>query len=1106
MSNFQDLINTHFTSVVKTRGYEYYEDDRVTNIRLMKNFVLASVKGTEIYDVRLVFNKDLVPETLLCSCPFEGEKLCKHIAAVFYKLNSFGFFTAKYYKEQIGKSIDGDKPNFNVFQIRPVESVTSVVEIKPEIKSDVADLEVRRQKLNALIEAKRQEEEFSRLKSTFNLLTYDKANHTKETNYKISFGLEIKGYRTKFFVFRERIKKDGTPDGNRSIISKLNHSLIKDFSLEEQLLIKLLSTQNFECFMLVTEKEAAARKNSSESKSIFDEILNYLRRKDVYLLKGYRDTSIKLLFHEDVARATVQIDEDDKGFVLSLNISVNGQPLDSSSKFIPVINSPLWLLHSNTLYKVGNLTYEQFYPFYSANGKISVSNKYINYFEDTLLPQIASSLDLVSSKYEVFELNEIPTKQIYFEEKDDSVLGTLKFTYGQSEVHFNERETVFSFFKDSKIHKINRDKTYEEQAYYELTRFKIKFFENGTFVPKSNVLDFLFEAVPALKELGFEIIGIENLKKYQPRFDNLKIKYAISSGVDWFDLEAEVTFGNILVPFEDLLSAVKNKKRYLRLSDGSVGLLPEEWIKKFAKNFLLGEEMDNSLRLSKSQINVLAQLIESEENISSDKKFKDYIDKLNSFEKTKRHKVSPLFIGKLRRYQKAGYDWLHFLQEFGFGGILADDMGLGKTIQILAMMCKQKERKLSKPNLIIAPTSVLFNWINEIQKFAPSLTVLSHYGTLRKKDEDSYFENFDIILTTYTTALKDIAFLRQIEFNYVILDESQKIKNPFAQTSKAVAKLTADNKLCLTGTPIENNLLELWSQMNFLNPGILGSIKNFNEDFRIPIEKENSIEKTEYLKRLIFPFILRRTKDVVAKELPEKSEIIHYCEMTEEQNNTYDIWRDSIRSEILTSIENNGVKKSSFKVLEGLLRLRQICNHPKLVDNKYSHLSGKFEEFKELIVEVTSEGHKVLVFSQFVQMLDILKIYLQRIKIKHEYLTGSTKDRESCVNNFQNNPDVKVFLISLKAGGFGLNLTAADYVFHIDPWWNPAVELQATDRSHRIGQDKKVFVYKFITKNSVEEKILLLQDKKKKVVEAVLASESGVFKNLTKEDIEHLLS
>jgi len=431
-------------------------------------------------------------------------------------------------------------------------------------------------------------------------------------------------------------------------------------------------------------------------------------------------------------------------------------------------------------------------------------------------------------------------------------------------------------------------------------------------------------------------------------------------------------------------------------------------------------------------------------------------------------------------------------------------MGLGKTIQAISLLLNEKSKKENFTNLIIAPTSVVFNWIDEINKFAPSLSVLNHTGNDRKKDSELHLNKYDVVIMSYGIVLRDYNFLSNFKFHYIILDESQKIKNPISRTGRAIRNLKSNYRLCLTGTPIENNLTELWSQMSFLNPGLFGSYNKFNESFVKGIQKNSDGNALAVLKRSIYPFILRRTKNLVAKELPPKSETIHYCEMEKDQARIYNFWRDSIRYEILKVIETEGIKKSGFKVLEGLLRLRQICNHPILVENSYKKMSGKFEEFKMMLTKVVGEGHKALVFSQFVKMLELMKEHLEKGNIKYEYLTGSTINREERIKNFKESDEIKIFLISLKAGGFGLNLTEADYVFHYDPWWNPAVENQATDRVHRIGQDKQVFVYKFITKNTIEEKILHLQEKKKKLVEEIISTDSGLLKNLTKEDINML--
>jgi non-specific serine/threonine protein kinase len=432
-------------------------------------------------------------------------------------------------------------------------------------------------------------------------------------------------------------------------------------------------------------------------------------------------------------------------------------------------------------------------------------------------------------------------------------------------------------------------------------------------------------------------------------------------------------------------------------------------------------------------------------------------------------------------------------------------MGLGKTIQALTLLIREINDAPKKTNLIVAPTSVIFNWIREIERFTPDIRFLVHYGTRRSKDIRK-IKRYPLILTTYGHLRRDIVFLKDVPFNYVILDESQNIKNPHSETSKAVRLLMAKNRLALTGTPVENNTMDLWSQFAFVNPGLLGDQNFFKETFMRPIEREQNVQVASTLKRLIFPFVLRRTKEDVAKELPPKVESIIYSPMMEEQQKIYDKWRKSYRYHIMAEIESQGLNKSKFKVLEGLTKLRQVACHPGLIDSTYMENSGKFDALTEMVEEIISEDHKVLIFSQFVQMLKIIRKTFNAGNIPYAYLDGSTKDRESQVNEFQNNPDTKIFLISLKAGGTGLNLTAADYVIHYDPWWNPAVEMQATDRAYRIGQTRKVFAYKLISKDSVEEKIVKLQQQKRDLVDSLISTEESFFKSLNKNDILDLFN
>jgi SNF2 family DNA or RNA helicase len=402
------------------------------------------------------------------------------------------------------------------------------------------------------------------------------------------------------------------------------------------------------------------------------------------------------------------------------------------------------------------------------------------------------------------------------------------------------------------------------------------------------------------------------------------------------------------------------------------------------------------------------------------------------------------------------------------------------------------------------PTSLIYNWIAEAEKFAPELKILVHTGTFRNKAVERFME-YDVVFTTYGITRVDIDLIKNLYFEYIILDESQNIKNPASKSYKAVKQLKAKHKLILSGTPVENSVNDLWTQMSFINPGLLGNQHYFQSDFVTPIEKKKDEEKARKLQVLIKPFVLRRTKDQVATELPEKTEQLFFCQMSEEQAQYYEKVKSQYRNELLMSIESGTYSRSHVQVLQGLTKLRQIANHPQMIDNSYEGDSSKFENVIHTLENVLSRGHKVLVFSQFVKQLEIYRNYFDGENIPYAYLDGATRNRGDVVNEFRENPDIKLFLISIKAGGVGLNLTEADYVFILDPWWNPAVEQQAIDRTHRIGQDKKVFIYKFITKDSVEEKILALQNRKKSVAESLITTEESFVKSLTAEDIREIL-
>jgi non-specific serine/threonine protein kinase len=628
---------------------------------------------------------------------------------------------------------------------------------------------------------------------------------------------------------------------------------------------------------------------------------------------------------------------------------------------------------------------------------------------------------------------------------------------------------------------------------------------------KIHPFDFLKNYVPKLAATGVEVYGEEDLTLGRINRAQAVISFHINSNIDWFDLKAVVHFGDLEVSLAEIRKAMRRKERFIKLADGSVGEIPPEWLEKYKHLFGLAETTEDGLRVARHHVALLDQVLADNERVTTDKPFEAARAWLHNFEGIASHDLPREFHGELRPYQKAGFDWLYFLRESRFGGCLADDMGTGKTIQALCFLQSLKEsRKRNKEgqaaaHLLVVPRSLVTNWEREAQKFTPELKLLNFSQTERAADT-AEFNQYDVVLTTYGILLREIERLKDYEFDMVILDEAQAIKNPLSESARAARMLNCRHRLTLTGTPVENNTLELWSQFAFLNPGLLGSAEYFREGFAGPIERESDEEAVKTLRRLVYPFIMRRTKDQVALDLPPRSEKILWNEMEPEQRRLYTQTRDEYRALILKMIEDKGIKDARFRILEGLLRLRQICNHPRLVKPGYSGGSAKLDALLETIGTLQAEGHKALIFSQFVQMLRIVERELKKAKIPYAYLDGSTVNRQARVDAFQTDENIRVFLISLKAGGVGLNLTAADYVIHIDPWWNPAVEMQATDRAHRIGQDKPVFVYKLMMRDSVEEKILQLQERKRNLVKQLITTEAGFFKSLTADDIRSLFS
>ncbi len=705
-----------------------------------------------------------------------------------------------------------------------------------------------------------------------------------------------------------------------------------------------------------------------------------------------------------------------------------------------------------------------------------------------------------------------PQLCIRFKEMSNMLLIHPRFRYHNEEVEWDNGEQVVTISKD-KVLLIHRDKEAENAFINSLrkthTRFERNTNQNYFHLLSKEALsnNWFLNFMDFLRENKVHAQGLNQLKKFRFNQFRPETKLEISSDIDWFDARVAVKFGEQLASIRDIKKALSRKQNYIPLEDGSLGILPEKWMEKYSLLFRMGQEAENGLRVSKYNFGIIDELYEHIDDKELLEELEEKKQMLLNFDNLPAIPIPSNIRSVLRNYQESGLQWLSYLDDIKWGGILADDMGLGKTLQTLSFLQHAKNVNGRCFALVVCPTSLIYNWENEIKKFTPDLSFYIHHGQGRSYNTKELKKN-NIILTSYGTLRSDIQLFIKFVFDYAILDESQFIKNPHSKVTKAARLLNAGNRFCLSGTPMQNNTFDIYSQMNFLNPGMLGSIDFFKNEFSQPIDKGEDEERKNHLRKLIYPFILRRTKEQVARDLPEKSEMVLFCEMDKEQKSIYEAYRNLYRSKILGTIDEQGIGRSQFTILQGLMKLRQICDSPAILkDETYGNHSVKLDELSRELQENVS-GHKVLIFSQFLGMLDLIRQKLKKQHIPFEYFDGSTppKEREKAIYNFQNNEESRVFLISLKAGGVGLNLTAADYVYIIDPWWNPAVEQQAIDRTHRIGQTKNIFAYRMICKDTIEEKILQLQEKKKTLVKDVISDENGFVKKLTKDDILYLFS
>ncbi|AZA89185.1 ATP-dependent helicase HepA [Chryseobacterium nakagawai] len=792
---------------------------------------------------------------------------------------------------------------------------------------------------------------------------------------------------------------------------------------------------------------------------------------------------------------------------------------DSSVPFKNVIiRNEYFVYNSNTFSLIDHPDMLRIIRFFKANNEILLihSSKYEEFMRQTLSSleehihinysyiQSATKVQLEEKKFQI-------ERVIYLRQQENYIGITPVMKYGQVEVPVYSRKQIFDTDQNGNPFKIERNDA-SEARFTSLVMQQHPDFEEQMdgyqyfYLHRDKFLDdnWFLNAFEAWRNEGIIILGFNELKNNKLNPHRAKINIQITSGLDWFNAKLKVGFGQKEATLKQLHRTIRNKSKFVQLDDGSLGILPEEWMDKIAAYFQAGEIDEELLKIPKINFTEISSLFEKKIlSTEIQDEITTYSTQFSPGKNIPQVNIPVELNAELRDYQHEGLNWLNFLDDFNFGGCLADDMGLGKTLQVIAFILSQREKRGHTTNLVVVPTSLIFNWQEEVRKFAPSIKVLVHYGPYRQKST-THLSDYEIILTSYGMLLSDIRFLKTFNFNYTFLDESQTIKNPNSERYKAARLLQSRNRIVLTGTPVENSTFDLYSQLSFACPGLLGSKQYFKDIYAIPIDKFEYSKRAMELQQKIKPFILRRTKKQVAKELPEKTETVIYCEMNTEQRRIYDAYEKELR-EFIAANDDDDLNKNSMHVLTGLTRLRQICNSPVLIKEGYSGENAvKIEILMEQILG-KSKDHKILVFSQFVGMLDLLKPELERHGIPFEYLTGQTKDRGQKVANFQENEEIRVFLISLKAGGVGLNLTQADYIYLIDPWWNPATENQAIDRSYRIGQTKNVIAVRMICSNTVEEKILALQKKKKLLAQNLLKTDGTKFQGLSKQDLLDIL-
>lgn len=1079
-------LKFEFPNITRTRGLEYHQEKRVSLLEQSDQSATFNVLGEKKYQVVVQVPKGQ-RVTATCTCQYfkDGHK-CKHIWATYLYVDQNQVFEAKQTSSGQDENTSPEKENGGW-----IKTFSSFLNSEEKHESDINHFLADAHDLKS-----------EKLRSGVYVINAQKS----KLNDKVFLSLLCQEFKQ---------------DGSLSVIKNLGESeetlALHGDPLDQEILTTLLGpTKEGDSGYYSRSKTNTVSIQPRSLKQILTQITQSGRLYIDFTKYSYSNT------YENVS--SYQYLPQDYDFVFELvSQSVTGYSLTPSLRNREtgekISTDKIQLFISDLVFCEKTCFHSNYSKFanwmkvFKSDHALSIPHSQIHQFLEIFYKQPDHPDLILPSELGIQKINVQPKLKIYFEQVGESFYEVkLNSSYNDYKIENNKGST--SFYDSQKNQIVERDPQIEQQMRQQV--LQLLYSESAAKKMQLSAkmilgMDALKDILPSLLKLEHEIyIQSAKVKK----LSNLDLK--LTNHMDWFDLELAKTKKADLTTADlpELLKSIQEDSGFVKIKD-QVFLLPDEISKKLKmiSRFTGQAAFDEQgrLKLSKVQSLFISSVLEQETESKTQVNREVFQGLLQSKMKTSKDgNPTKMFQGELRPYQKLGVGWLSKLHELGFGGLLADDMGLGKTVQVIAFLSKiqnlaplvTKTKKATTKTtaakvLIACPKSLIFNWQDEFAKFAPEMKVLCYQGKNRQTLLDDIVK-YDIVITTYHSLRQDIQLMRDYEFEAFIVDEAQNIKNSESQVSMACRMVKAKHVYALTGTPVENSIQDFFSIMNVVLPGLFTPGKNIlkygNDDIQL-------------LGRAFAPFILRRKKQDVLKDLPEKSEQVLYCELSPEEKQRYEELKNYYWSQLKGVIDQQGMNRSKIQILEALLRLRQASCHIGLLDQtKRDFVSAKFELLLEQIQEIVAEGHKVLVFSQFTQLLELFKYQLNQLNLPYHYLDGQTKDRKEIVSDFQMHDDKKVFLLSLKAGGVGLNLTAAEYVFILDPWWNPAVESQAIDRAHRIGQTKKVFAYKMIAKDTVEEKILKLQETKKDLLENLLSQKQSVLKNMTFEEIAEIFA